>query len=277
MELSASTSAVSWGVNSVLHADFPVSPDEEYIKIETEVFRKIHYSRFNLVLLPKCDFYFTCRERLESDLKESDDGEIKVQKNASTIGHGATKKDIYSIDNNTALKRSFDVIDHSHEESDTRKIKARTGLKQFDEYEPQSIRQEYHVSEIHNDNQRDDLGVPHDRNLVLHESRPRGNILSEPEGYHMMQESSRMSSESDVQECGDEISPMKDRLMNDSLHDPCVSDFLLGKSAANDTGNNNRAIIEVTSFDSFFPSLLQDGKAEVMRDVLNVEVDDEEW
>ena len=46
IELSASASAVIQGIDSTLHADFPEDSEEAYGKMEAEVFKKIHYSRF---------------------------------------------------------------------------------------------------------------------------------------------------------------------------------------------------------------------------------------
>lgn len=45
LELSASASVLVQGAHSALHADFPADPEEAYRTMETETFKKIHYSR----------------------------------------------------------------------------------------------------------------------------------------------------------------------------------------------------------------------------------------
>lgn len=49
VELSASATVVFQGVNSALHADFPLNPEDAYDKMEVEIFKKLHYSRLKLV------------------------------------------------------------------------------------------------------------------------------------------------------------------------------------------------------------------------------------
>lgn len=48
IELSASASVMIQGYDSALHADFPDSAEEAYTKMEMDVFKKIHYSRYSV-------------------------------------------------------------------------------------------------------------------------------------------------------------------------------------------------------------------------------------
>ena len=51
IELSASASAMLQGIDSALHADFSENPEDAYEKMESEVFKKIHYSRCELLVV----------------------------------------------------------------------------------------------------------------------------------------------------------------------------------------------------------------------------------